>query len=70
MLCARRFSCKYREYKYFIVSGGSQGELDIAAMRKAASLLVGAHDFRFVCACVRARVCVCVCACVRARVCV
>jgi len=40
-----RFDCQYRSYKYFFVGGN----LDIAAMQKAASYLVGPHDFRNFC---------------------
>ncbi|TCD60819.1 hypothetical protein EIP91_009488 [Steccherinum ochraceum] len=40
-----RFNCRYRHYKYFFTSDG----LDIAAMRDAASRLVGEHDFRNLC---------------------
>ncbi|KAH8101317.1 pseudouridine synthase [Cristinia sonorae] len=40
-----RFNCRFRHYKYFFTSDG----LDIAAMRDAASRLVGEHDFRNLC---------------------
>lgn len=40
-----RFDCKYREYNYYF----PQGNLDIEAMRRAASLLIGTHDFRNFC---------------------
>lgn len=41
-----RFSASGRAYKYYWVEDGS---LDIAAMRAAASHLLGTHDFRHVC---------------------
>ncbi|KAJ8462947.1 hypothetical protein ONZ45_g17755 [Pleurotus djamor] len=40
-----RFNCKHRHYKYFF----SSASLDIPQMRKAASLLLGEHDFRNLC---------------------
>ena len=40
-----RFDCAGREYKYFFSGLG----LDILAMRKAAEMLVGIHDFRNFC---------------------
>ncbi|XP_044015777.1 tRNA pseudouridine(38/39) synthase isoform X2 [Aphidius gifuensis] len=40
-----RFDCKHRTYKYFF----PRGNLNIEAMRKAASLLIGLHDFRNIC---------------------
>lgn len=40
-----RFDCKFRTYKYFF----PRGNLNIEAMKKAASLLIGLHDFRNVC---------------------
>ncbi|GAQ89549.1 Pseudouridylate synthase [Klebsormidium nitens] len=40
-----RFSCKFREYKYFFV----RGQLDIEAMEKAAARFVGTYDFRNLC---------------------
>lgn len=40
-----RFDCVSRTYKYFFVKGG----LDLDRMRKAASYLIGAHDFRNFC---------------------
>lgn len=40
-----RFSAAYRTYRYFF----TKRELDIAAMNKAAALLVGDHDFRNIC---------------------
>ncbi|BBN00496.1 tRNA pseudouridine38/39 synthase [Marchantia polymorpha subsp. ruderalis] len=40
-----RFSCLYREYKYFFVGG----HLDIASMKLAASKFLGEHDFRNFC---------------------
>ncbi|XP_063986627.1 tRNA pseudouridine(38/39) synthase [Diachasmimorpha longicaudata] len=40
-----RFDCKRRSYKYFF----PRGNLDIDAMNKAASYLVGHHDFRNIC---------------------
>lgn len=41
-----RFSARHREYKYFLVDDGA---LDVAAMRAAAALLLGEHDFRNFC---------------------
>lgn len=41
-----RFSCRARQYKYFIVQDGA---LDVAAMRAAAQHLLGEHDFRNFC---------------------
>ncbi|KAI8578091.1 hypothetical protein K450DRAFT_248976 [Umbelopsis ramanniana AG] len=40
-----RFDCVSRTYKYFFV----KGDLDLDGMRKAASYLIGAHDFRNFC---------------------
>uniref|UniRef100_A0A0C9Q1B3 PUS3_0 protein n=1 Tax=Fopius arisanus TaxID=64838 RepID=A0A0C9Q1B3_9HYME len=40
-----RFDCKSRSYKYFF----PKGNLDIDGMNKAASYLVGHHDFRNIC---------------------
>ncbi|KAG6553888.1 hypothetical protein Mapa_004805 [Marchantia paleacea] len=40
-----RFSCLYREYKYFFVGGN----LDIASMKLAASKFLGENDFRNFC---------------------
>ncbi|KAF9054033.1 pseudouridine synthase [Panaeolus papilionaceus] len=40
-----RFSCKFRDYKYFFSSIG----LDIPSMQKAAERLIGEHDFRNLC---------------------
>ncbi|KAL3685438.1 hypothetical protein R1sor_003460 [Riccia sorocarpa] len=40
-----RFSCLYREYKYFFVGR----KLDISAMKLAASKFLGEHDFRNFC---------------------
>ena len=48
-----RFSATAREYRYFFVDdsnlSGAGGGLDLAAMREAASALVGLRDFRNVC---------------------
>ncbi|KAI5456391.1 pseudouridine synthase [Mariannaea sp. PMI_226] len=53
-----RFSCRERQYRYFFTqpafspdpsSGGTTGWLDIEAMRKAAKLYEGEHDFRNMC---------------------
>jgi hypothetical protein len=45
--CPRpRFSCRWREYKYFIPD---REGLDVAAMNAAAALFVGEHDFRNFC---------------------
>ena len=41
-----RFTCTWRQYKYFFWQDGG---LDTAAMAAAAQLLVGTHDFRNVC---------------------
>jgi tRNA pseudouridine38/39 synthase len=40
-----RFDCVSRTYKYFFV----KGRLDLDRMRKAASYLIGSHDFRNFC---------------------
>eukprot|EP00004_Rigifila_ramosa_P018240 TRINITY_DN4513_c0_g1_i2.p1 TRINITY_DN4513_c0_g1~~TRINITY_DN4513_c0_g1_i2.p1 ORF type:complete len:288 (+),score=59.96 TRINITY_DN4513_c0_g1_i2:450-1313(+) len=40
-----RFDCLFRRYRYFFL----RGDLDLEAMRVAASLLVGEHDFRNFC---------------------
>ncbi|CAM0136681.1 unnamed protein product [Umbelopsis sp. WA50703] len=40
-----RFDCISRTYKYFF----SKGKLDLDLMRKAASYLIGSHDFRNFC---------------------
>jgi tRNA U38,U39,U40 pseudouridine synthase TruA len=40
-----RFSASHRTYRYFFLRGG----LDVAAMQRAAQLLVGEHDFRNLC---------------------
>jgi len=40
-----RFWCKGRTYKYFFI----REQLDIDAMKQAAQLLVGEHDFRNFC---------------------
>lgn len=40
-----RFDCKYRTYKYFF----PRGNLNVEVMKKAASLLIGNHDFRNIC---------------------
>ncbi len=40
-----RFSCRRRTYKYFF----PRANLDLAAMRDAASRLIGEHDFRNLC---------------------
>ena len=45
-LAAARFSAVSREYKYFFVAAA---DLDVAAMRAAASHFVGRHDFRHFC---------------------
>ncbi|KAL2116744.1 hypothetical protein VTJ04DRAFT_8912 [Mycothermus thermophilus] len=59
-----RFSCRERQYRYYFTQPafspfpgavhpqgkpGHEGWLDIAAMREAAKLFEGAHDFRNVC---------------------
>jgi tRNA pseudouridine38/39 synthase len=56
-----RFSCRERQYRYFFTQPsflplpsqynpvGSNGRLDIEAMRSAARLFVGVHDFRNFC---------------------
>ncbi|KAG6811375.1 hypothetical protein H0H92_007760 [Tricholoma furcatifolium] len=45
-----RFSCAYRHYKYFFSTDTAPGPiLDIERMRKAASYLLGEHDFRNMC---------------------
>ncbi|KAK9829892.1 hypothetical protein WJX72_008507 [[Myrmecia] bisecta] len=41
-----RFSATHREYKYFVVQ---HGQLDIAAMQRAADYMKGEHDFRHFC---------------------
>ncbi|KAK9478025.1 pseudouridine synthase [Lipomyces japonicus] len=43
-----RFSCKSRHYKYFFTSYKHE-PLDIQAMRKAITYLIGEHDFRNFC---------------------
>lgn len=40
-----RFACTGRSYRYFF----SRGDLDIPAMKEAASYLIGEHDFRNFC---------------------
>lgn len=40
-----RFDCKYREYHYYF----PRAELNIEAMREAAAMLLGQHDFRNFC---------------------
>lgn len=40
-----RFDCKSRTYKYFF----PKGDLNVESMNKAASKLVGSHDFRNLC---------------------
>ncbi|KAI8062772.1 pseudouridine synthase [Gilbertella persicaria] len=40
-----RFDCQSRTYKYFF----EKGDLDIDAMRQAASYMIGKHDFRNFC---------------------
>lgn len=40
-----RFDCKYRLYHYYF----ARHQLDVAAMREAAGLLLGEHDFRNLC---------------------
>ncbi|EFJ22557.1 hypothetical protein SELMODRAFT_105100, partial [Selaginella moellendorffii] len=40
-----RFSCLYREYKYFFIDDG----LNIDAMKQASQRLLGEHDFRNFC---------------------
>jgi tRNA pseudouridine38/39 synthase len=45
--CACRFSCRWREYKYY-VTDSEEAPLDIGAMQQAADMLVGQHDFRSV----------------------
>ncbi|OIR58318.1 MAG: tRNA-pseudouridine synthase [Amphiamblys sp. WSBS2006] len=40
-----RFSCKHRVYRYYL----PQGSLDVASMRRGASLFVGKHCFRHFC---------------------
>lgn len=53
-----RFSCSWRQYKYFFTfdpgsgsssGGGGRGAIDIEAMQQAAKLLEGTHDFRNLC---------------------
>ena len=46
-----RFSCASRTYRYFFSrdSASTRAPLDLAAMRSAADLLVGDHDFRNFC---------------------
>ena len=43
-----RFSCIYREYKYFFFAGPDEG-IDVEKVRKAAKRYVGLHDFRNFC---------------------
>ncbi|KAK9457328.1 pseudouridine synthase [Dipodascopsis uninucleata] len=43
-----RFSCKSRHYKYFFISE-KESPLDIDAMKRAATMLIGTHDFRNYC---------------------
>ena len=40
-----RFSCVYREYKYFFF----KNQMDIDKIKLAAQLLIGTHDFRNFC---------------------
>jgi tRNA pseudouridine38/39 synthase len=40
-----RFSCLWRDYKYFFC----RGDLDITIMKKAAAYFIGIHDFRNFC---------------------
>ncbi|XP_053622012.1 tRNA pseudouridine(38/39) synthase isoform X2 [Plodia interpunctella] len=40
-----RFDCKKRQYKYYF----PRSNLDLPAMRQAASHLIGSHDFRHLC---------------------
>ena len=40
-----RFSCIYREYKYFFF----KDKMDIQKIKEAASKFLGAHDFRNFC---------------------
>lgn len=40
-----RFSCRWREYKYFFF----KKDLDIKKMERAAQKLMGLHDFRNFC---------------------
>jgi tRNA pseudouridine38/39 synthase len=40
-----RFSCIYREYKYFFI----QGDMDVSKIAKACKKLIGLHDFRNFC---------------------
>lgn len=40
-----RFSCIYREYKYFF----SQGTMDMKKIESACKKLIGLHDFRNFC---------------------
>ncbi len=40
-----RFSATYRKYRYFFV----RKDLDVNAMNRAASYLIGSHDFRNIC---------------------
>jgi tRNA pseudouridine38/39 synthase len=40
-----RFSCIYREYKYFFC----QGNMNIPLIEKACKKLIGLHDFRNFC---------------------
>ena len=49
-----RFSCSWRQYKYFFTfdpgfGSGGRGAVDIEAMQQAAKLLEGTHDFRNLC---------------------
>lgn len=43
-----RFSCIFREYKYFFFAGSDEG-IDVEKVRKAAKRYVGLHDFRNFC---------------------
>ena len=40
-----RFSCLYREYKYFF----NLGSMDLGLIKEAAEKLIGEHDFRNFC---------------------
>jgi tRNA pseudouridine38/39 synthase len=48
-----RYDCTYRQYKYYFMAAGqgvdSGSELDVDAMRAAAALFIGEHDFRNFC---------------------
>ena len=44
-LCIHRFSASHRTYRYFF----QRKDLNITAMRTAAQLLLGSHDFRNIC---------------------